>query len=499
MNTNFYFFYTVILFFFSCAAQGPATGGPPDKQGPKLISVEPSNQSINIPQNQKITLTFSELLDPISVPSSILINNNYKLKIRGRKIILIPVTVWPKNQMINIYLSRKIRDYQKNIMSNPIQLAFTTGNDISQAYIAGNIIEFNKDNLIEVGLFKWPLTDNNKFLQKVETDKNGNFKFSYLDYGEYIIGAIEGELTDFSKQLRKKKYAMSTENKISLTPDNPSKYSKMILSEPLEQLIITSVEMKSQYSINLIMNNHSEEVIMIDSMYSIGDSISINLVKSNRLESYTLPPYTFILPEILDTIGPINNDIRFSSETLSIHFNEPIKSTSESITAEYNNLEIPLKFKIEDLNTIILGNLDDSITHVKLHGNYIYDWNNNVMPDSIKLIPITKSLEDERIIIGGNILGTIIYSGKNPVSIRAHSINNKNIYHTEVVNNKFRLENLEQGIYTLWAYESLHENVKTYFSGLWEPYHRAAHFTIYPDSVDVRARWDIEGIIINFD
>ena len=69
-----------------------------------------------------------------------------------------------------------------------------------------------------------------------------------------------------------------------------------------KQLIITSVEMKSQYSINLIMNNQSEEVIMIDSMYSIGDSISINLVKSNRLESYTVPPYIFILPEKFEKV-----------------------------------------------------------------------------------------------------------------------------------------------------------------------------------------------------
>ena len=38
-----------------------------------------------------------------------------------------------------------------------------------------------------------------------------------------------------------------------------------------------------------------------------------------------------------------------------------------------------------------------------------------------------------------------------------------------------------------------------YFSGTWQPYQRAARFAFYPDSVEVRARWDIEGILIKFD
>ena len=42
-------------------------------------------------------------------------------------------------------------------------------------------------------------------------------------------------------------------------------------------------------------------------------------------------------------------------------------------------------------------------------------------------------------------------------------------------------------------------NPNIYFSGLWQPYRRAARFQHYVDTVDVRARWDIEGIIINFE
>ena len=61
----------IILFLLGCAAQGPVTGGPADEKGPMLITVQPANASLNIAQEQKISLTFDELIDPVSIPSSI--------------------------------------------------------------------------------------------------------------------------------------------------------------------------------------------------------------------------------------------------------------------------------------------------------------------------------------------------------------------------------------------------------------------------------------------
>ena len=64
----------------------------------------------------------------------------------------------------------------------------------------------------------------------------------------------------------------------------------------------------------------------------------------------------------------------------------------------------------------------------------------------------------------------------------------------------FQLLNLASGLYELLGFEVLNTlNPNIYFSGLWEPYRRAARFTMYPDTIDVRARWDVEGIIIDFE
>ena len=66
----------IIVLLLGCAAQSPATGGPLNKQGPNLISVQPSNESLNISSGQKIILTFNELLDPVSIPASIQIGSD---------------------------------------------------------------------------------------------------------------------------------------------------------------------------------------------------------------------------------------------------------------------------------------------------------------------------------------------------------------------------------------------------------------------------------------
>ena len=200
----------VILLLFGCAAQGPASGGPADKKGPVLISTQPLNGSKNISPNQNFTLIFDELLDPVSVPASIVIEPDldYKLKIRGRKLIISPDKKWQTNEIIRINLSRKIKDYQKNMMAEPIQLIFSRGSEIPHGIIKGKIIGQDLKKLIEVGLYEWPPSTQSTYIQKVEADEMGSLQLTGIENGRYTIIALEGIISDILKQIRKKNYAM---------------------------------------------------------------------------------------------------------------------------------------------------------------------------------------------------------------------------------------------------------------------------------------------------
>ena len=492
----------IILFLLGCAAVGPPPGGITDTNGPELLSVSPGS-ILDFSTVQKIIFEFDELIDPASVPPSIKIipELKYKLKVRGRKIIIQPDKTWPENDIIRISLSRKIRDYKKNMMSKSVILNFSTGPEIPDGIIKGKVVESNNNNLIELGLYEWPMNDSSQYIHKVEADKLGNFEFKGVKNGQYTLGAIEGSLWSMNQQIEREKYAILTSDFISISTEENEKTVKILLSDPLERRQITSIEMLGQRVFNLIMDDNSKEYFMVDSSYKSGDSISVILEKTNRLEAYMLPEYSFILPDIIDTLRPKLNLSQFINGEFTLVFSKPISIDTNAITTKQDTLNIPLLFKQITENTVIIPNLVDTVYNIQIGGASIHDFNGNYFSDSLKTVQINQPQKtEEEKMIGGNILGLVEYNGKETLKIKAYNINNGSLYFTDVINKKFKFSNLPSGLYTLWGFELLNfQNPNIYFSGLWQPYRRAARFQHYVDTVDVRARWDIEGIIINFE
>ena len=259
-NKNFVVILLLIFTVFSCAVQGPASGGPIDSTGPKLVSVEPINGSLGIAYDQKITLVFNELLDPISIPASIQIKSqkDYELKVKGRQVIISTRDKWDKNKLLRIDISRRVRDYQKNLMDSPIQLTYSFNRYIPDGTIKGEFIGIQKNKLVEIGLYKWPIEDSLILIQKVEADEKGNFIFNAINYGKYTLVAIEGILNDVSNQINKKRYSVSTSNFLNINKNNNVKVMDLVMSDPIERMRITSIDMESQYSAIITMDNNNQ-------------------------------------------------------------------------------------------------------------------------------------------------------------------------------------------------------------------------------------------------
>jgi hypothetical protein len=63
---------------------------------------------------------------------------------------------------------------------------------------------------------------------------------------------------------------------------------------------------------------------------------------------------------------------------------------------------------------------------------------------------------------------------------------------------RFSVDLLAEGNYTLLAYES-HDRSGAYRYGSAFPFQRAGRFTVYEDTVKVRARWAVEGVVLRLD
>ena len=97
----------------------------------------------------------------------------------------------------------------------------------------------------------------------------------------------------------------------------------------------------------------------------------------------------------------------------------------------------------------------------------------------------------------GNIFGELVYTGKRDLIVELKNLTES--YKTVSINNKFIFNNIKPGIYSLWAYENINKKNDNYFNGKLEPLHSSALLGIYKDEIEVRSKWDIEGIIIKID
>ena len=191
----------------------------------------------------------------------------------------------------------------------------------------------------------------------------------------------------------------------------------MLLSEPVEKLKITSVEMQSQYCCQLTLDDNSKELMIIDSLLSPGDSIFVHLEKSNRLEAYQVLEYSFILPEIMDTLAPTLTQSFFENDKFKLIFSEPVQLGSNAIITTEDSIIIPIAFTFENEFSVNISNLPDSIKIIHILGEHIQDWAGNNFADSSKTVRITRHSKKEELIIGGNILGFVNYDDKHPIKI----------------------------------------------------------------------------------
>ena len=505
-----------------CAALGSSGGGPKDLTPPKIIKFSPESGTTNIDPKQKITLKFSEMIDPLSVPASVSITPNcdYVAKVRGRSITLFPKEKWPEQYPIIIQLSRRIRDYQNNEMNQPIQLIYSTKTEVPTCEITGKLENINENVITEVGLYNLNNGTPDTLLRKVETSNEGEFVFNFLPSGEYTIVAVENKLSDFAQDIRHKRYGMMTSKVIHLSKNDKVDDVSIMMQNPIERLEIQSINLINQDYGTITFSNGNEEQYVVPNKvspsqfitnethrYEVGDSVVIILDKENRIERYRTKPFSFVMPEKLDTIPPKIVSSSFEDSTFQIEFSEPIINWNYEIKSNNNKFLIDGRIDSNFVDvvvnrknafTLVVSELPKEVIELQFLGETIRDLVDNPMEDSLVTITVNWN-QIPKTVTGGNITGDILSWHSRAVVIEATNIKTNDVYHTSTHTNNFEFNNLPSGDYTIWGFVQENSlNPEIYFSGSWLPYKPASKFVIYPELIEVRTRWIVEGIQIDF-
>ncbi len=489
-------FQLLLIILFSCASQGSPPGGPVDNEGPIILKFS----SDIIDDNQPIIISFNEIIKPSSAIQSININGNknFKIQTKYNKVILRPIDSWP--DIVELNINRNIEDYQGNIMDSPISKIFRKEMAIlANGVINGQLINFSDENIHEIGLYE--IKDNDLFfIKKTQANKEGAFKFQNIESGDYRVCAIEGTLSDFNNNYRFSKYGIQSD-RIFINSSNYNFNIKILMDQPIPKNQIIAAEMINGNFAVLTLSDGSKKNTYLTSnnqsqSYFDADSVSINIYNENRFGRYLMEPFNFLARIDQDTISASVDKYYIENNILFVDFSEPVKILKKDVF--FNNNGQALDYNMINPFEYSLDLKDSNKNEVSIKGYFISDFNNNLSDSliTINIIPQAENVVQKF----GSLKGKVNYDGDKDVVVRLINSDTDKEYHVLLDNDSnFMFDKVIPGLYTLDSYENKLSDFKTYYSGEWEPFNYAAKFSIYPETVDIRAHWVIEGVEIDYD
>ncbi|MBO4588294.1 MAG: Ig-like domain-containing protein [Bacteroidales bacterium] len=202
----------------SCAKQGFPSGGPVDKQPPKVKGVNPQSETTNY-SAKKFKIDFDEYVTMKDADNNVLISPPMKVKpeylIKGRSVVVKLNDTLTPNTTYLFQFKGAIVDYNEGNPLPSFEYVFSTGDALDSMTIAGKVADALKQAPVEssVSVLAYRMTEENEALgdsivalgtptYQTRTASDGSFRFNYVTPGRYKLVALE----DADKNL---KYSLS--------------------------------------------------------------------------------------------------------------------------------------------------------------------------------------------------------------------------------------------------------------------------------------------------
>ena len=183
-----------------CASQRPPTGGPPDTTPPTVLGSKPEPGSTHVPRDQVVEFEFSEGMDHKSLERALFVTPNpgdrLKVQWKGRRLRLKFLDSLKVDRTYVITLGTDLRDAHGNQLDASYTLAFSTGEEISNGKIQGQVFSKGKVQgvliwayILEPGVEPDPRAREGDYI--TQTDTRGKFELTHLSEGRYRVFAID--------------------------------------------------------------------------------------------------------------------------------------------------------------------------------------------------------------------------------------------------------------------------------------------------------------------
>ncbi len=505
----------------ACANPVPPTGGPPDREPPRLVASVPEPSAVNV-ASPVIRLTFSEAVDQQSLARALSITPEPgtppRLSWKGRTVEIDVGALLPNTTYI-LTIDNTFRDARGVALATPLTLAFSTGATLNSGRIAGTVREpLTGTGVPGIDVFAYQIADTitalpARPLYRTQTSANGDFAFEYLGPGPFFVVAVR----DANRNTRVDAgEAIGVPPAFALSPDTAAIATPFLLSQA--DTTAPTVERVRSYSAIRHALRLREGVARAEGEWRVADSTGAAVPILQRYQTRIQPrevffvtpplsrqPYTLSFGGIVDSAGNIlpggletwmptaardTFALRFEgfipSDGLlqpgqegAVRFSLPLP---DSLRARLVTVQTPdgsdiLLALTSDSTTTYTFPVADSLT-VIVHAERLG------APEAVSQTFVAPGARD----LGG-IEGVVAAPDATLVVVELTGDDGAVVTARPDNTGRFRLSGLLPGTYTLRAFEDINRDGR-WNGGTLIPYRPAERIGWATEPVEVRARWD---------
>lgn len=540
----------VCTLFASCAHQSAPGGGPDDKTSPSIVTISPADESVNVNPKSRITISFSEWISSKSDKGiSIYPPVNVKTVVSRNKLDIIPLHGFKDSTTYHISITTQLLDLHNNPILSPLSITFSTGPKLDSGKLAGCIIDPSRKYLQpKVVLFKRErLNPDSMFTGTpdylTQTDSFGLFDFKNIKHGWYYTVAFLDQNSDNRIQPSKESVYSTSDSLLMISGNTqsvflfPSSYDTTTLRlsnvKAQSTTILTGdwnipLDPRSGYS------NPSCYIYKIDtpSVVTTGTYIQLPNAKMFTLRlraPMSIAPYNLVCKVIAPTGKTIVDTLKFNgitAEDTTKPFSRAIVPAAGTVTDLEPKLHIIWsKPVIINTSVALIDSTGKDTLYIKPSPGYsdtsFFPLKRRLQPDKKYILVLMRNAGTD---IAGNklkakdstdtaaiIMFKTIHADSIAISLQGSAscldkkehrkwifklFNNPASYITKDSAGSFRFDSLLAGKGILSYFDDYNENDKPDIGRLVPWFPSEAHFGA-ADTVEARARWEVEGVKID--
>jgi hypothetical protein len=545
---------------FRCAGELPPSGGPIDTVPPKIVATYPEPNTVNFSDNKIILefdkyVEESSVEGSIFISPAIEL---LEFDWRGKKIeVQFAQKLRPRTTYV-VNVGTDVVDIRnRNRMDKAFSLAFSTGGGIDSGSISGRVYDEKPEGVM---IFAYrhdslatstvdPSAEKPDYL--TQTGKDGSFSLTHLGLGLYRLFAVRDEYKNLLYDVGVDQIGMynrdivldTTRSSVvnvdfQLTKEDTIKpelfsatasdrdHALLRFSKPLDPKRFKS------NAFSIVDTLVGEHLQVRDGFVELQDRLSLVLVTS---EQKPQAGYRVVADSVSDTTGNAlstkSNSVAFVGASLPDSSAPRIVKISVRDSAR----QVPFDARIEIC-------FDDAVMHEEIEKAFslfdssgvrvsgVFQWKTSAAVDFVprtelqskawyKLrLPLSSVIDlvgnrgkDSVIVVSfetvdkkqfGSLDGEVVDETGDkvqaPIIIQAKEVSEKDrrAYEAKILRHgRFQIPRIEEGSYILSAFRD-DDNNGRYSYGKPFPFQPSEIFTFYPDTIKVRARWPVEGIVV---